>query len=108
MGEPLAGDLEPQVGRLTRAQSLLGVETFAFDPASNIVEATERDVHGIGVLGGEPAVSLLDNLLKEYAGTHNTYDEQGNLKERRRNGERMMFGWRSSLGRMGAYPNVCV
>ncbi|WP_196493892.1 RHS repeat-associated core domain-containing protein, partial [Burkholderia stagnalis] len=71
----------------------------AFDPASNIVEATERDVHGIGVLGGEPAVPLLDNLLKEYAGTHNTYDEQGNLKERRRNGERMVFGW-SSLGRM--------
>ncbi|AOK56975.1 RHS repeat-associated core domain-containing protein [Burkholderia stagnalis] len=87
------------IGRLTRAQSSLGVETFAFDPASNIVEATERDVHGIGVLGGEPAVPLLDNLLKEYAGTHNTYDEQGNLKERRRNGERMVFGW-SSLGRM--------
>ncbi|KVX50474.1 hypothetical protein WT33_33175 [Burkholderia stagnalis] len=51
------------------------------------------------MLGGEPAVPLLDNLLKEYAGTHNTYDEQGNLKERRRNGERMVFGW-SSLGRM--------
>ncbi|KWK17189.1 DUF6531 domain-containing protein, partial [Burkholderia stagnalis] len=83
------------IGRLTRAQSLLGVETFAFDPASNIVEATERDTHGIGVLGGEPAVPLLDNLLKEYAGTHYTYDEQGNLKERRRNGERMVFGWSS-------------
>ncbi|WP_230941972.1 RHS repeat-associated core domain-containing protein, partial [Burkholderia stagnalis] len=87
------------IGRLTRAQSSLGVETFAFDPASNIVEATERDVHGIGVLGGEPAVPLLDNLLKEYTSTHYTYDEQGNLKERRRNGERMVFGW-SSLGRM--------
>ncbi|RBB41295.1 type IV secretion protein Rhs, partial [Burkholderia reimsis] len=87
------------VGRLTRAQSSLGVETFAFDPASNIVEAKDRDEHGIGVLGGARSAPLLDNLLREYAGTHFTYDEQGNLQERSHNGERTVFGW-SSLGRM--------
>ncbi|MBN3816369.1 RHS repeat protein [Paraburkholderia sp. Se-20369] len=87
------------IGRLTRAQSLPGVETFAFDPASNIVEATERDAHGIGAFGGKPAAALLDNLLKDYAGTHYAYDEQGNLTERVRNGEHTVFGW-SSLGRM--------
>ncbi|WP_175916699.1 MULTISPECIES: RHS repeat-associated core domain-containing protein [unclassified Burkholderia] len=92
------------IGRLTRAQSSLGVETFAFDPASNIVDATERDVHGIGALGGRPAAPLLDNLLKEYAGTHYTYDKQGNLTARKRNGERTTFGW-SSLGRLVTAEN---
>ncbi|RQR25987.1 RHS family protein, partial [Burkholderia sp. Bp9143] len=92
------------IGRLTRAQSSLGVETFAFDPASNIVEATERDAHGIGALGGKPAAPLLDNLLKEYAGTHYTYDKQGNLTTRTRNGERTEFGW-NSLGRMVTAAN---
>ncbi|QTD89792.1 RHS repeat-associated core domain-containing protein [Burkholderia anthina] len=81
------------IGRLTRAQSSLGVETFAFDPASNIVTATERDEHGIGVLGGKQATLLLDNLLKEYTGTHYVYDERGNLTERKRNGEHTTFGW---------------
>ncbi|RQR30334.1 hypothetical protein DIE23_20600 [Burkholderia sp. Bp9143] len=71
----------------------MDVETFAFDPASNIVTATERDEHGIGVLGGKEATPLLDNLLKEYAGTHYMYDERGNLTERKRNGEHMTFGW---------------
>ncbi|WP_179949105.1 RHS domain-containing protein, partial [Burkholderia sp. RF4-BP95] len=92
------------IGRLTRAQSSLGVETFAFDPASNIVDATERDAHGIGALGGKPAAPLLDNLLKEYAGTHYTYDKQGNLTARKRNGEHTTFGW-NSLGRLVTAEN---
>ncbi|WP_254211131.1 RHS repeat-associated core domain-containing protein [Burkholderia multivorans] len=87
------------IGRLTRAHSSLGVETFSFDPASNIVEAKERDEHGIGVLGGARSAPLLDNLLKDYAGTHFDYDDSGNLKQRTRNGERTDFEW-SSLGRM--------
>ncbi len=60
---------------------------------------TELDAHGIGLLGGKRSAPLMDNLLKDYAGTHYAYDEQGNLKERTRNGERTEFGW-SSLGRM--------
>ncbi|WP_153101233.1 RHS repeat domain-containing protein [Paraburkholderia hayleyella] len=35
------------LGRLTWAQSSLGVETFAFDPASNSFERDERDKHGM-------------------------------------------------------------
>ncbi|WP_155648547.1 RHS repeat-associated core domain-containing protein [Burkholderia pseudomultivorans] len=87
------------VGRLLRAQSSLGVETFAFDPASNIVEATERDAHGIGVMGGKQSTPLLDNLLKDYAGTHFEYDDRGNLAERTHNGVRMTFQW-DAFGRM--------
>ncbi|KVF22137.1 hypothetical protein WJ07_17875 [Burkholderia vietnamiensis] len=97
-GEMMQYAYDP-IGRLTRAQSSLGVETFSFDPASNIVESKERDEHGIGALGGVRSVPLLDNLLKDYAGTHFVYDERGNLKQRARNGERTDFEW-SSLGRM--------
>ncbi|AWV00321.1 RHS family protein [Burkholderia sp. JP2-270] len=87
------------IARLTRAQSSLGVETFAFDPASNLVEATERDQHGIGAEGGKRSAPLLDNLLREYTGTHFEYDDRGNLTRRTRNGEPTVFEW-SALGRM--------
>ncbi|HDR9160264.1 TPA: RHS domain-containing protein [Burkholderia vietnamiensis] len=87
------------IGRLLRAQSSLGVETFAFDPASNIVDATERAAHGIGVMGGKQSTPLLDNLLKDYAGTHFEYDDRGNLTERTHNGARMAFQW-DTFGRM--------
>ncbi|AJK48947.1 RHS repeat-associated core domain-containing protein [Burkholderia plantarii] len=90
--------------RLTRAQSTLGVETFAFDPASNIVEATERDQHGIGTEGGRRTAPLLDNLLKQYAGTHFDYDERGNLTRRTHNGESTQFEW-NALGRMTGAVN---
>ncbi|RRH78327.1 hypothetical protein EH244_32340, partial [Variovorax beijingensis] len=33
------------------------------------------------------------NLLKDYAGTHYTWDERGNLIERSRNGEITTFTW---------------
>lgn len=50
------------VGRLLEANSRLGRETFAFDPAGNIVDpppANDPLRH--------PAGKLLDNLLKNYA-----------------------------------------
>ena len=58
------------------------METFAFDPASTILEATGHDEHCIGVLGGTRAAPLLDNLLRDYAGTQFKYDERGNLRRR--------------------------
>ncbi|WLE60857.1 hypothetical protein GIY62_09515 [Burkholderia plantarii] len=73
--------------RLTRAQSTPGMETFAFDPASNLVEATGRDQYGIGTEGDRRTTPLLDNLPKQYAGTHLDYDERVNLTRRPRNGE---------------------
>jgi len=87
------------LGRLLRAQSSLGVETFAFDPASNLVETTERDQHGIGAEGGKRSTPLLDNLLKDYAGTRFEYDDRGNLIRRHVNGAEMGFEW-DVFGRM--------
>ncbi|REW29542.1 hypothetical protein DSK63_02960, partial [Mycobacterium tuberculosis] len=52
------------VGRLLEANSRIGREAFAFDPAGNIVDppaASDPLRH--------PAGKLLDNLLKNYAGT---------------------------------------
>ncbi|WP_418128700.1 RHS repeat-associated core domain-containing protein [Variovorax sp. 375MFSha3.1] len=76
------------VGRLLEANSRIGRETFAFDPAGNIVDslpANEPLRH--------PAGKLLDNLLKTYAGTSYRYDERGNMTERVRNGWRTVFAW---------------
>ncbi|QVN23351.1 RHS repeat-associated core domain-containing protein [Burkholderia pyrrocinia] len=77
--------------------SSLGVETFAFDPAGNVLKTTERDDHGLDAGNRQPA--LLDNLLKDYAGTHYAYDEQGNLRERTTHGTKTVFGW-DSFNRM--------
>ncbi|MFS2099859.1 RHS repeat-associated core domain-containing protein [Variovorax sp. Varisp85] len=76
------------VGRLLEANSRLGRETFAFDPAGNIVDslpANDPLRHPVG--------KLLDNLLKNYAGTSYRYDERGNMTERVRNGWRTVFAW---------------
>lgn len=40
-----------------------------------------------------PAGKLLDNLLKNYAGTSYRYEEHGNMTERVRNGWRTVFAW---------------
>jgi RHS repeat-associated protein len=79
------------VGRLLAANSALGHETFAFDPAGNIqapytaqLEPMTRRV---------PLPKLLDNLLKEYAGVSYRYDERGNLVERIQDGKRSEYQW---------------
>jgi RHS repeat-associated protein len=76
------------VGRLLEANSRIGREIFAFDPAGNIVDAlpTSDPLR-------HPANKLLDNLLKSYAGTSYRYDERGNMTERVRNGWRTVFAW---------------
>jgi RHS repeat-associated protein len=76
------------VGRLLAATGALGHEVFAFDPASNIVSPEKRGTR------------LLDNLLKDYAGTHYEYDERGNLIRRTHNGEVSSFEW-DAFNRMG-------
>jgi RHS repeat-associated protein len=76
------------VGRLLEANSRVGREVFAFDPAGNIVDpATQADP-------ARPAADkILDNLLKRYAGTSYRYDERGNMTERVRDGWRTVFEW---------------
>ena len=94
------------MGRLLEAHSRLGRETFAFDPAGNIgnpsdtgadTQAAGRVTTRVAVrLGGDGrsmAGRLMDKLLKDYAGTHYTWDERGNLVERSRNGEKTTFTW---------------
>jgi RHS repeat-associated protein len=77
------------VGRLLEANGRLGRETFAFDPAGNIADATGNDSRS-----GLHAVNrLLDNLLKEYAGTTYRYDQRGNMTERVKNGKKTAFEW---------------
>ena len=94
------------VGRLLEANSRLGRETFAFDPAGNIGAPVDEhpDPHAAGRITNRVAVRLdgdgrsmagrlMDNLLKDYAGTHYRWDERGNLIERACNGEKTVFAW---------------
>ncbi|AVR97288.1 RHS repeat-associated core domain-containing protein [Pseudoduganella armeniaca] len=85
------------IGRLLAANSAMGHETFAFDPAGNIqVPSTTRHQ---SIATRAPLPKILDNLLKEYAGTSYRYDDRGNLIERMQNGQRDTFEW-DALNRM--------
>ncbi len=78
------------VGRLLEAQSRLGHETFDFDPASNLIDpAEQREAERQRM----PRIKALDNLLKQYAGTHYQYDARGNLTQRWHNGKESRFAW---------------
>jgi len=79
------------VGRLLAATSAMGHETFAFDPAGNIQAADTAQQEPIS--RRPPLPKLLDNLLKEYAGTTYRYDERGNLVQRVQNGKRSDYEW---------------
>jgi len=82
------------VGRLLAANSALGHETFAFDPAGNIQAADTAQQDPMTRRDPLPKLpKLLDNLLKEYAGTKYRYDDRGNLVERVQNGERSEYAW---------------
>ncbi|WP_259740100.1 RHS repeat-associated core domain-containing protein [Pseudomonas brassicacearum] len=88
---PLAYRYDP-VGRLLSATSRLGVETFAFDPASNLLD--DKIAENRRPLDQDsPRSKLLDNLLREYAGTHYEYDERGNQIQRWHNGTRSQMQW---------------
>ncbi|MDY0964327.1 RHS repeat-associated core domain-containing protein [Massilia sp. CFBP9026] len=79
------------VGRLLAANSALGRETFAFDPAGNI-QAPNTAQHE-PIRRRVPLPKLLDNLLKEYAGVRYRYDERGNVVERTQDGLRSEYEW---------------
>ncbi|EHD1638550.1 RHS repeat protein [Salmonella enterica] len=78
------------VGRLLEAQSRLGLETFAFDPASNLIDPQAQQEADRQHM---PRIRVLDNLLRQYAGTHYQYDARGNLTRRWRNGQESRFTW---------------
>ncbi|MBQ5949683.1 RHS repeat-associated core domain-containing protein [Massilia sp. ST3] len=79
------------VGRLLAANSALGRETFAFDPAGNIQAADTAQQEPI--TRPVPLPKLLDNLLKEYAGVRYRYDERGNVVDRTQDGLRSEYEW---------------
>jgi RHS repeat-associated protein len=79
------------IGRLLAANSPVGHETFACDPAGNIQSPDIAQQEHVTRRG--PMPRLLDNLLKEYAGVSYRYDERGNLVERVQNGKRSEFEW---------------
>ncbi|MDN3222573.1 RHS repeat-associated core domain-containing protein [Pseudomonas nunensis] len=88
---PLSYRYDP-VGRLISAVTRLGVETFAFDPAGNLLDEKAFDIRR--PLDQEPVRSkLLDNLLREYAGTHYEYDKRGNQIKRWSNGSVCEMRW---------------
>ncbi|MCW7540674.1 RHS domain-containing protein [Aquabacterium sp. A7-Y] len=81
------------VGRLLQATSALAKETFAFDPAGNILTPSVEDREHRKAHGRPTLPKVLDNLLKEYAGSAYSYDERGNLIERVHNGQHSTFQW---------------
>jgi RHS repeat-associated protein len=82
------------VGRLLEANSRVGREVFAFDPAGNIAEpADAADTARADDPARRAVGKLLDNLLKHYAGARYRYDERGNMTERMRDGRRTVFAW---------------
>ncbi len=80
------------VSRLLSAVSRLGVETFDFDPAGNLLDEKAAESRRPLELT-PPRSKLVDNLLREYAGTHYEYDERGNQIKRWRDGAYSQMRW---------------
>ena len=106
---PLAYRYDP-VGRLLEATGSLGKETFAFDPANNLLDPASHPAQesSLGMAGPvytyRQRSARLDNLLREYAGTHYTYDARGNLVEKLHNGQRSRLEW-DLFNRLTGYSN---
>ncbi|MFY1033183.1 RHS repeat-associated core domain-containing protein [Pseudomonas asiatica] len=76
------------VGRLLEASRNYEKETFAFDPASNLL-----DPEAPPNPNPHSPHKLMDNVLRSYCGTQYRYDERGNLQERIENGKTGKFTW---------------
>lgn len=76
------------VGRLLEARLNYEKETFAFDPASNLLDPEAPP----GPNPHSPR-KLIDNVLRSYCGTQYRYDERGNLLERIENNITGKFTW---------------
>jgi RHS repeat-associated protein len=89
------------IGRLIEAKGPMYRERFAFDPASNIVQAPppgENERSGAVAARTESSLppqvpKVLGNLLKEYAGTHFAYDARGNLVGKRTSAGQQRYEW---------------
>ncbi|ENV35528.1 Rhs family protein [Acinetobacter gerneri DSM 14967 = CIP 107464 = MTCC 9824] len=92
------------VGRLLQANSSLGRETFAFDPASNIINPNKNNQqrhqdtyyeqthkHGYN--------SLINNVVKDYLDQKYQYDDYGQLIRQMNGGHIQYFEW-DALGRL--------
>ena len=90
------------VGRLLAAQSRLGVETFKFDPAGNLLDPTAHQRRPLEQTHVKEA--LLDNVLRDYAGSHYDYDERGNQILRVQDGRRSHLTW-DLFDRLVAYSD---
>ena len=85
------------VGRLLQASGGLGNETFAFDPASNLLDPqAPQGLAGSSQVKINGIPAILNNLLKDYAGTHFDYDARGNMVKRTHNGQVTNFRWNAA------------
>ena len=76
------------VGRLIEASQNYEKETFAFDPASNLLDPEAPP----GPNPHSPR-KVMDNVLRSYCGTQYRYDERGNLLEQVEKGNTSKFTW---------------
>ncbi|ATP49753.1 hypothetical protein GIB19_13095 [Pseudomonas sp. ITEM 17296] len=74
------------VGRLLEASLNYEKETFAFDPASNLLD-TEAPPGPNPHSHSHSPRKLMGNVLRSYCSTQYRYDERGNLLERIENGK---------------------
>ncbi|KVN23049.1 sugar-binding protein [Burkholderia stagnalis] len=90
------------VGQLIESIGHGGTERFAFDPASNLIDAGSPE-HARTLTPASPGRSdstlppqvprVLGNLLREYSGAHFRYDSHGNVIEKRTPGGVQRFEW---------------
>ena len=72
-----------------------------FDPASNLLDDKVQQLKR-PLNQDSKRNKFMDNMLREYAGTHYAYDECGNLTQRPHNGVRAQFAW--SAGQLQLRP----
>ncbi|EPF74236.1 RHS repeat-associated core domain-containing protein [Acinetobacter rudis] len=70
------------VGRLVRTQGERLKESFQFDPAGNLIDATAGQ-HG----------QIKNNLIQQYQGASYRYDAQGNVIEKQHQGQSLKLYW---------------
>ncbi|WP_246165071.1 hypothetical protein [Pigmentiphaga aceris] len=78
------------------------METFAFDAASNLLDDNVNEIRCPQDQNPKRS-QLLDNLLREYAGTHYEYDECGNQVLRWHDGAYSRLTW-DLFDRCGTTP----
>ena len=70
------------IGRLTQSQSLHQTESFAFDPAGNLIDPIATH-----------ASQIKSNLISQYKGKNYKYDAQGNVIETNHAGKTLKLTW---------------